>query len=182
MAFLSLTRAWTALVFLLGAVCSPFAQISQSAPEHEIKAAFLFNFTKFVTWPPLPANQAFRVCVAADETTTTAIGEVMKNEVILGRAADMVVVDAAEEARTCQVLFLGRSANGRAAAMLAAVRSNPVLTVGDSPDFLDRGGIIQFVLEESRLRFDVNLAQATRVQLSINARMLRVARQVRGTP
>jgi hypothetical protein len=181
MALLSLTRAWAALVFVLGSVCSPFAQISQSAPEHEIKAAFLFNFTKFVTWPTLAANQPFRVCVAADDITTTAIGQVMKDEVILGRKAETLVIAAPEEARTCQVLFLGRSATSRAAAMLAAVRSSPVLTVGDSADFLDRGGIIQFVLEESRLRFDVDLTHATRAQLSINARMLRVARQVRGT-
>ena len=182
MAFLSLTRAWTALVFVLGSVCSPFAGISQSAPEHEVKAAFLFNFTKFVTWPAVPANQPFRVCVAADEITTAAIGEAMKGEMVLGRTAQTVALTSSEEARTCQILFVGRTANDSAAALMAAVRSHPVLTVGDSPDFLDRGGIIRFVLEESRLRFDVDLNHARAAQLSINTRMLRVARQVRGTP
>ena len=90
MALLTLTRAALALL-LAGAVCSPFAQISQSAPEHEVKAAFLFNFTKFVTWPPMPANGPFRVCVVADQPTTVAIDRAMQDETILGRKTETIM-------------------------------------------------------------------------------------------
>ncbi len=182
MALLTLTRAALALLFA-GSVCSPFAQISQSAPEHEVKAAFLFNFTKFVTWPPLPVKGPFRVCVVADQATTVAIDRAMQNETILDHKAETIIPTSIEQARSCQILFVGRDAAGRGAALLAAVRQHPVLTVGDAGDFLERGGgIIQFVIEEGRIRFDVNLPHAARATLSINARMLRVARQVKGTP
>ena len=179
MAVLTLTRAVLAVVFL-GAVCSPFNQISQSAPEHEVKAAFLFNFTKFVTWPPIPPGQPFRVCVVADEPTTAAIDRALQNETILDRRAETLILASPEQVRTCQVLFVGRDAAG-AATLLTSGRGLPVLTVGDGPDFLDRGGIIQFVVVEGRVRFDVNLAHASRASLSINARMLRVAREVKGS-
>ena len=178
MALLTLTRAALALL-LAGAVCSPFAQISQSAPEHEVKAAFLFNFTKFVTWPPMPANGPFRVCVVADQPTTVAIDRAMQDETILGRKTETIIPASTEQARSCQVLFVGRDAAARGETLSAAVRQHPVLTVGDAGDFLERGGIIQFVLEEGRIRFDMNLAHASRAHLSINARMLRVARQVK---
>jgi hypothetical protein len=180
MALLTVTRAALALAFL-GAVCSPFAQISQSAPEHDVKAAFLFNFTKFVTWPAIPPGQPFRICVVADETTTAAVDRAMQNESILDRRTETIIPASAEQARSCQVLFIGHDASGQAAAILTATRALPVLTVGDGPDFLERGGIIQFVVSEGRIRFDVNLAHATRASLSINARMLRVAREVKGT-
>lgn len=181
MALLTVARAALALI-VVGSVCSPFAQISQTAPEHEIKAAFVFHFTKFVTWPAVPANQPFRVCVIADQTTTAALDRVMSGETILDRKTETIIPTSVEQARTCQVLFVGDGANGRGAALAAAVRSNAVLTVGDAPDFLERGGIIQFVVEQGRIRFDVHLTNASRARLSINARMLRVARQVKGTP
>jgi hypothetical protein len=181
MALLSIGRAALALL-LAGSVCSPFGQISQSAPEHEVQAAFLFNFTKFVTWPPLPAAQPFRVCVIADEATTAAIDRAMQNERILDRKTETVIPASTDQARSCQILFIGRRGSGRGAALLAGVRSRPVLTVGDGPDFLESGGIIRFVAVQGKIRFDVNLANAARAQLSINARMLRVAREVKGTP
>lgn len=180
MAFLTLTRAALALAFL-GSLCAPFPQISQSAPEHDVKAAFLFNFTKFVTWPPITPGQPFRVCVVADETTTAAIDRAMQNETILDRRTETMVPASPEQARSCQVLFVGHAAAGPADAILTAARSLPVLTVGDGPNFLERGGIIQFVVAEGRIRFDVHLSHATRASLSINARMLRVAREVKGT-
>ncbi len=181
MALLTIARAALALLFA-GSICSPFHQISQLAPEHEVKAAFLFNFTKFVTWPPIPAAQPFRVCVVADEATTAAIDRAMQNETILDRKAETLIPASSEQARSCQVLFVGRDGSSRGAAILSAVRSLPVLTVGDGPDFLERGGIIQFVAAEGRIRFDVHLSNAARARLSINARMLRVAREVKGTP
>lgn len=180
MALLTIARAALALL-LAGSICSPFGQISQSAPAHDVKAAFLFNFTKFVTWPPFPASQPFRVCVVADDTTTAAIERAMQNETILDRKTETLVPASPEQARSCQVLFVAGDGATRAAPMLSAVRSLPVLTVGDGPDFLERGGIIQFVAVDGRIRFDVNLAHAAKAQLSINARMLRVAREVKGT-
>jgi hypothetical protein len=83
-----------------------------------------------------------------------------------------------DEARSCNILFVGRGQAGRADQLLAAVRNSHVLTVGDSTDFLARGGVVTFVTEGDRVRFDVNVTEAQKAGLRISSRLLRVARRV----
>jgi len=155
---------------------------AQTVPEQDVKAAFLYNFTRFITWPDgsPPGSEPFRICVVADGSTTRAVERAMAGETINGRRAEAVVPRFSEEARRCQILYLGPGAGDRAQAMLAAVRDLPVLTVGDDDRFTSRGGTIQFVIENDRVRFDVNLANAERARLTVSSRLLRVARKIDG--
>jgi hypothetical protein len=89
-----------------------------------------------------------------------------------------VVPETVAETRSCQILFVSRSEGEQAQRLLDAVRDNPVLAVGDAPDFLARGGAIVFVRDGDRVRFDVNMEEARRSQLTISSRLLRVARRV----
>jgi hypothetical protein len=150
----------------------------------DLKAAFLFNFTRFVQWPDgiPPASDPFRLCVIADPATTTLIERTMQGESVHGRPSQTTVPASADEARSCQILFVGRSEAGRAAPLLDAIRDLPVLTVSDAARFATRGGMIEFVREEDRVRFDVNLEAAKRCGLNISSRLLRVARNVEGPP
>lgn len=79
------------------------------------------------------------------------------------------------EAGDCRILFMGSSATGEVAGILAAVRGAPVLTVSDMPDFTSRGGVIQFVLIDSRVRFRINLGNAERAGIILSSQLLRVA-------
>ena len=159
---------------------------AQQTIEPEVKATFLYNFTRFIEWPgivPSPAPGAaagppFRVCAVADPKMEQAIRGAVEGESIHGRPLIMMRPQRSDEAALCQILFVGRSEERRAAGLLAAVRDLPVLTVGDSSDFVEQGGTIEFVLVNNRVRFDVNLASAQRAHLKVSANLLRVARTV----
>lgn len=157
-------------------------EVVPQVSEVDVKAAFLFNFTRFVEWPEAAAQPSapFRLCVVADPATTAVIQKTMQGEMVNGRASQTTVPTKPEDARACQILFVGRSENGRVAPLLAAVRDRPVLTVSDTARFTSRGGMIEFVREDDRVRFDVNLGAAKRSGLQISSRLLRVARNVEG--
>lgn len=150
--------------------------------EHDLKAVFLYNFTRFVEWPSgiPPGSEPFHLCVVADAVTTTAVEKAMEGELVNGRASRVLVPKTVTDAPTCQILFIGRTEMTRAAPLLAAVRDSPVLTVSDADHFAVRGGTIEFVHEQGRVRFDVNVESARRAGLEISSRLLQVARRVEG--
>lgn len=180
MAFLgSIGRAGLAAAILLWSAGQP-VHAQQSATEQDVKAAYLYNFTKFVTWPSdAPRDtQPFRICVVADPQSTEAVERMMRGETVGGRPLQTVAPKSREEAASCQVLFVSKTARDKGAPLLAAVRNLPVLTVSDADGFASRDGAIQFVLESGRLKFDINPENA-RGGLSISSRLLRVARKVK---
>jgi hypothetical protein len=163
------------------AVLSPgLVLTAQETIEPDVKATFLYNFTRFIEWPgpTTPGPAPFRICVVADPPMEQAIKRTVEGEVVQGRPLVMSHPQTAQEAAACQILFVGRTEHQRAAGLLAAVRDLPVLTVGDSSQFIEQGGTIRFVLVDNRVRFDVNLASAQRANLKMSANLLRVARKV----
>jgi hypothetical protein len=94
----------------------------------------------------------------------------------------MVAPQTLRDAQQCQILFVGRSEREQASKLLAAVRDRPVLTVGDSSRFMEQGGMIEFLLQDRRVRFDVNLPSAQRSKLRVSSNLLRVARKVLEPP
>lgn len=179
MAFLSSTRPRAAIAHAVALVslCVSLQAQPPAGGESAVKAAFLFNFTKFVSWPPSAfdgASSPFRVCVFADGAFGRHIDEMVAGETVAGRPLE-VVRPQGDDARGCQIAYFG-SRNAEAA--LRAVREAPVLTVGDGVRFLERGGLIAFVLEENRVRFDVNKRGVDAAGLSISSKLLRVARSV----
>lgn len=160
------------------AVCSAAAQ---DTLEAEVRAAFIFNFTKFIDWPPeaLPTD-AFRVCVVGAPGFVPVLDALIRGESVLGRPLVRVEPSTPEAARECQVLYVGSGEPERAARMLAVVRDTPTLTIGDAPRFLQQGGAIRFLLEQDRVRFDVSLAALARARLEASSKLLRVARRVEG--
>lgn len=88
---------------------------------------------------------------------------------------EVKAVASVREAGDCRILFIGSSATGEVAGVLAAVRGAPVLTVSDTPDFTSRGGVIQFVLIDSRVRFRINLGNAEQAGIRLSSQLLRVA-------
>ena len=182
MAFLTALAAVPAwLLVLATTVARPLpAQVT----EQDVKAAFLYNFTRFVEWPAgiPPGAEPFRLCVIADDRTAAAVDRTMQGEAVNGRPVQTVAPATREAAQRCQILFVGRGEAERAAPLVAAVRDLPVLTVGDGNQLLQQGGAIEFVLDGGRVRFDVNLKTAKRSGLTISSRLLQVARNIEGRP
>ena len=164
----------------LGVVSSAAAQPTL---ENDVKAVFLYNFTKFIDWPAPAAPQpgAFRVCVLADADFAQAVDRTIAGETVDGRPLERLEPQSPDQVRSCGILYVGRSHTERSARFIAAARNLPVLTVGEGSAFLQQGGAIGFVLDNNRVRFDINVAATQRSGLRVSSKLLRVARSVDGT-
>ena len=156
----------------------PAAQGNDVTLEYRVKAAYLFNFTKFIEWPAsaLRADAPLTICVAGANPFGPVLAETVKGETVRGRPlATRVVRDSAG----CHVLFVPDGV--AAASLLRNARSRPLLTVGESQGFIRQGGVINFVLEQGKVRFEIDQAAAERAGLRISSRLLRLARHTQST-
>lgn len=165
-------KRWTAGLLCVVVAATTGASAQDIPLEYRVKAAYLLNFTRFVEWPS-PATPAapLSICVARRNPFGTFLSSTIAGETAAGRPLTARVV--ARPDASCGVLFVP---NGVAAEpLLRAVAKAPVLTVGESSDFLQRGGMIAFVLEQGRVRFAVNPAAAKLSRLVISSRLLQLA-------
>ena len=169
----------------IAAVCAaspPESADAERPSPDEVEAAYLYNFGKFVHWPPGATQAPMILCVAGQDAIREFLGRMVAGEQIEGRAIEVKQLDRSDEAGTCSMLFIGAGERNQVDAYLAASAGKPVLTVGDEPDFLARGGVIQFVLSGNHVRFSVNLDAATRNSLQLSSELLKVAIRVTGKP
>lgn len=161
----------------------PVTVSAQSTPagESDVKAAFLLNFTKFIGWPATAfegTTDVFRVCVFAEPTFVQSVQRMLQGETVRGRPIQVETPYSAERARSCHIAYFAQSSVDHAAGLLPTLRQVPVLTVGESRRFLAQGGALAFVLDDNRVRFDVNKKAVERAGLTISSKLLRVARKV----
>lgn len=182
-----LTRVLVAAVsMLLASMARPDPAAARvQASEADVKAAFLYNFTKYIEWPSgafANATDPFRVCVLADEDFTRTVETFMTGEAVQTRQVRVIVPRLSDLPR-CHILFVGRQAAGRERSALAATAGRPVLTVGETPQFLEQGGVVLFHVEDRRVRFDLHLEAASQAGLAVSSKLVRVAHHVReGSP
>jgi len=155
--------------------------------EYGLKAAFLFNFAKFVDWPPAAFEPAapFTLCVFGDDPFGAVLDSTVAGEAVAGRPIAVRRGTRIADLKGCHILFVSRAERGRLPEVLAAVRGGNALTVGESDGFLADGGMIRFYLEANKVRFAVNLAAVERSPLKISSKLLRLARvspEPEGTP
>jgi hypothetical protein len=181
---MALLSRWSALL-LAALLAVPGGVRAQGAGEYDLKAAFLYNFAKFVDWPPsayLEPNASFRICVLGKDPFGGSLQAAVSGEEIAGHKLTVVRTDSLAKPSGCQILFVSRSERDQTKEVLAAVRDSPVLTVGDSPGFLEQGGIINFLLEGTKVRFEINNEAAARSKLTISSKLLQLARRVVPNP
>jgi hypothetical protein len=155
----------------------------QTGPtEFQIKAAYIYNFGKFVKWPGIaPANQSgsFTICVLDGDPFGATLGSTLAGETVGGRPVAVKRIEKAQDASACHILFIGSAQEKDLKAILSALDEDAVLTVSDIPDFSRRGGMIQFVPEGNRIRFEINLEGAAKSHLVFPSELLKVAVAVR---
>ena len=155
---------------------------AEGVGEYQVKAAFLYNFAKFVDWPPNPPTNArdpILLCIAGNNP----FGKILEQN-ILGKTANghpfmIRRFRREEDARGCQILFTGSSDQTYIRSLLAILKGSSVLTVGETAGFLRLGGIIRFTLEENKVRFEINVDAAERARLKISSKLLLIAKVVR---
>lgn len=155
---------------------------AQQVNEYYIKAAYVYNLTKFVEWPPqVYKNGAdpIVICVAGQSPIQEALLEAVKGERIDGRTLIVQQFPAAEQARACHVLFVSVSDRKRTRSILEDFKTQGTLTVGETEGFLDEGGAVNFKLDGNRVHIEVNLNAVERHGLRISPKLLSLARVVR---
>jgi hypothetical protein len=160
--------------------CAPFASAqAPTASEVPVKAAFIFNFTKFTEWPALPSSAAIVVCVTGDDAVAAALVQTIGRQTISGHAVEVRSAQDRAMWRGCHVLFIAGATLRRGAGGLGEITGLPVLTVSDSSGFSREGGIIELYVEDQRMRFAINVDAAERAGLRLSSHLLQLARIVR---
>jgi hypothetical protein len=151
------------------------AQSSAAMPsEYQVKAAFLYNFVKFVDWPGQRAGEV-ELCVIGRDPFGGALERAVEGKSLGGRAFTVRHITDPAAARSCQALFVGVSEAKRAAEIVESTRPWGVLTVSDIEGFLNRGGMIAFETEGQRVRFRINVTAASGAGLRISSKLLQLA-------
>lgn len=176
-----LTRA-AALALAVATATGGIAAAPEGSLEFAVKASYLTKFGAFVRWPPdaIAAGAPARLCLVGADPFGAMMDEAARGQQLDGHPLVVVRMDAVDPraAASCQIMFIGKPAGQSTAASLQAVAGRPVLTVTDRSRGVD-GGIIQFVMTDGRVRFDVDQAAAQADNLQISAKLLALAVEVR---
>jgi hypothetical protein len=168
-----------AVVFLvLGTVTTRGA----SALENDLKAAFLYNFTKFVEWPVdafSSTNAPIRFAVLGDEEFGSRLKLLLNDKKAHGRSFEVQTISTGQEAKSFHIVFVPGPESRRALPVLEATNKRPVLTIGESDQFLEQGGVISLFFDEAQLAFEVNPEPAQKAGLEISSKLLRLAKKRR---
>jgi len=151
--------------------------------EYDVKAAYLFNFGKFIRFTSSDAvtkRQSFDLCVVGEDPLRHTLDDLTVNEQLDGKPVRIIRLKTAAEARGCAIAYISASEGTRIRTDLDALRGQAVLTVSDAADFVRHGGMIQFVMVANHVRFAVNLDAVRSAQLSLSSELLKVAISVNG--
>jgi hypothetical protein len=163
-------RGLAASAFVIAAAVGVLAQ--DIPLEYRVKAAYLLNFARFVEWAPPADASPLTICVASPSPFGPVLDQTVAGERVSGRPVTARTIMAPSD--DCSVLFVPEAA--AAAPYLRAVQGRPVLTVGETRDFIARGGIIGFLREGNNIRFAIDNDTAERANLRISSRLLRLGR------
>jgi hypothetical protein len=164
------------------AALSPAIVAQQSKPqEYEVKAVYLYNFSKFVQWPPAgeESKDTFAICVLGRDPFGAALDAAIAGEKIEQKAMVARRITDLQEATKCQILFIANSEATHVKQILSVLGKNSILTVSDVAEFSQNGGVIQFVIQENKVRFEVNLTAAEKAGLTLSSQLLKVASAVK---
>jgi YfiR/HmsC-like len=178
--------AWrrpTAVIAMLALLHIPVLEAQQpKVSEYQVKATYLYNFGRFVQWPPnatTAKGDSFSICVLGQDPFGPSLDSTLAGETLDGKPLAAKRISTPRDAGECRILFISSTEENHLKEILAALDESSILTVSDMPAFSRRGGMIQFVLEGGRVRFEINLAKAETAKLTLSSELLKVATTVR---
>lgn len=169
-------------MLMLALLGGPTVAHAEATNEYDMKAAYLFNFAKFINWPEgsyTREDQAIQICVLGRDDFGDALGRVSRGRTVQGRAIHVrkIAGGGAEDSKasSCNILFVSSSESGREKALLSSLQDKPIVTVGEVEGFTQIGGVFNYVAEGPRIRFELNREAAAAKGLSISSRLVRLA-------
>ncbi len=166
---------------LPGGVAVAYAD-SLSQREYQIKAAFLYNFTKFVEWPAdrfADDSAPIILCVFGKDPFGATLEDTVTGKTVKGRHIDIRRIDHVDDLDACHVLFVGLSERERLRQIVESSRGANVLTVGDMDDFVEFGGVISLIKRANKIQFEINLVAAKQARLNLDLKLVTLASSVK---
>jgi len=157
-------------------------QPPQMLDEYQVKAAFLYNFAKFVEWPPQvfsSAAEPISICVLGPDPFGATLRETVSGKDVSGRPFLVRPLQDVRQVAGCRILFVSSSERGVLSSILAGTKTTGVLTVGETESFLRQGGIINFKIDGGKVRFAINLDAAQQAGIRVSSKLLSLAETVR---
>lgn len=175
-------RILFALAALIG---SPALARGETAelPEYQLKAAFIYNFAKFITWPPEAfehSNSPIVIAVLGDDPFGPSLNETLGGKSVSGHPIQIIYVASGDTIGSCHILFIARSEKDRLVGTLERVAGRAILTVGDFDRFAHRGGMINLFIEGKAIRFEINANATERAGLKVSSKLGGLGVIVRG--
>ena len=149
--------------------------------EYQVKAAYLYNFAKFVTFPAqsfAADNTEFVIGVLGDDPFGQTLDQTVQGKLIGDRKIVIRRSNSIDDLKHCQIVFVCASRKKDVATVLTRFKGETVLTVGESDGFAGHGGVINFYVDDNKVRFEINPKAADRASLQISAQLLRLGRVV----
>ena len=170
------------LVTLLSCVSAFSAANEQQTTEYRVKAAFLYNFSRFITWPEHTSRDdgKFNLCVLGRDPFGKLL-DMLSGKYVQEDSLEIKRLDSLDQAQACQVIFVSRTGASDLEYIMSALKGLPALTVSDMEGFTNHGGIIQFKLVDKKVRFKINIDAANHADLTISSKLLSLATVVRNS-
>ena len=174
-------RTLVGLVVCVFALGGP-ATTARAQSEDQIKAAFLFNFARYVEWPDeafASGSAPVRICMAGAGDFASIVSQAVGGKSVGERAVDVVSDMSLDDAGGCHILYVGEGLAAGAGAVASSVSGGHVFTVADREGFAASGGIANFIRADNKIRFEINPSAAKQAGLKISSRLLRLATVVK---
>jgi len=175
-------RLAVVIAWCLVMLCPQYARTETlSGLEYQVKAGFIYNFAKFVEWPPtaFENSDTFFLCFASDNPFSDALYD-LNDKIVSGRKIKVRKYEDVDDTEMCNIFFFGTTDREFIQQKLIEAENRSILTVGETEGFAQMGGIINFFMEQNRLRFEVNVDAARKAGLKLSSQILMSAEIVKG--
>jgi YfiR/HmsC-like len=163
-----------------------FARAESPSPTmHQVQAAFLFNFAKFVTWPDdafQRSKDSLIIGVLGEDPFGAVLDEIIRDKTVTGKKLAVKRFMRVQDAVNSHILFLSSSEESHLPQILKGLERTTVLTVSDMEQFAERGGMVAFTVEDQKVRFNVNADAVERAGLKMGSQLLKLAKIVSDKP
>jgi hypothetical protein len=170
-------------LFVLMCVGGTNLPAQTASKEYQVKAAFLYNFAQFIEWPSTALTNAdtpFCIGVLGDDPFGTALEETVQGETINGHKIIVEKAHRVKDLKNCQMIFICKSEKGQLREIMSELDSSAVLTVSEIDGFAASGGVINFYLDGSKVRFEINPATAQHDGLKVSSQLLSLGKIIQG--
>ncbi len=174
-------RVTTTLAFVSVLLALPLADALAGAKEYKVKAAYLYNFVKFIDWPESALSGAIKICVLGEDRFDGILEKAVAGKEVKGHGLVVASIGAGGSPEgDCNLLFVSSSEAGRVGDVIGAVAGSSTVTVGEQEGFAEQGGVLNFALEGGKVKVELNMGAAEKAGVKVSGKLQQVAKVIGG--